>query len=153
MIMDDSISYTLTLNTGEKISVVEFNDENLSSLNSQLSLFIPNIMNKIDRIPHNVLQEAKLGYARKLEKLIRNTPVKCLLQIDKPICSEIKTCSIADRQKCRTSYKLKSLAAFPVCWEYEVPGEASIEVKNFAGNVVYAWRSGNYVFISVTDQM
>jgi len=150
-----STDFIIKLETGEKIHVVELDPERIIEINNEkVKNLMKNILSRCTKMPRYVIETAKLGGTREFEKLMNTPPVGCLLKIDKPVCAEINSCLMANKQKCTTKFlNMKSknyLGKFPICWEYEIEkteDNAYYEARNLASFIVLSWKENKLVVI------
>lgn len=139
------LEYNLTLSTGEELSFCEFDSQLIPELCKEdvrkaLS-FILRVCTTADR---HTIERAKRGETKPLERLLRTPPYGCLAKLDKPICSEIKVCSMANIKKCTTKNLEKKSGGFPICWSYSSENE---EAKYIASSIINFWKDGKYVLL------
>ena len=123
--IDHSLEYSLELVTGETIDVLEIESDDLSSISDP-------VMDLITVMPRQVLEEAKIGYTRPFERLLRTPPVGALIRLDAR-CDQMSTCPMRNAAACVTSHK-----KLPDCWTGDGVRDAE---------VVRAWKDGRYVIL------
>lgn len=153
------IDYVLKLGTGEELAVAELVPGLVPGMSDPAVVAAASpILLRCSRMPRHVLESAKIGNSREFEALVGTPPIGCLLKLDRPVCSEIRFCLMADREKCTTRYvdpgRRGAIGMFPPCWDFEVldadPGVASL-ARQIASGVVSAWKAGQTVVV-VTDE-
>lgn len=145
--------YSLKLGTGETILITEvpvgaMNSSVQQAFNNPRSLeMVFSIIALCTKVPRQVLEDAKIGYTKPLENLLRTPPAGALMKLDYPVCANINDCIMAT-DKCTARAGMKN----PECWEYS-PTNHDLEIdtitaKEIARTVVMAWRDGRHVIIS-----
>lgn len=138
------LEYSVALETGEVIDVLELDPEtcpallDLEVLRSSMWL-----LRHCTRATRRVLEDAKGGWAGPLQEALGTPPAGCLLRMEKPVCAIIGECGIADEALCTTRNLKKGIGRFPVCWEADVPREGA----DLTYRVVHAWKEGRWVVI------
>ncbi|KKL45204.1 hypothetical protein LCGC14_2358020 [marine sediment metagenome] len=150
--MTGGLEYSLTLETGEEVEILELDPETCPELRSEdVRSAASHVLGRCTYTPRDVLEEAKGGFCKRLQELLRTPPIGCLLTVSNPECSELETCGIADRSLCTLRYVSKSGGKFPICWEAgpskPCPDDIGMQVRDLAGRVAHAWREGRYVII------
>lgn len=144
------LEYEIELETGERMSVAEFDPGRVPCLSDPevLRAAAP-VLKRCSRIPRPVLESAKMGHSREFEELVGTPPVGCLLRLERPVCAEIGFCASADPVRCTTRYvapgRRWAVGRFPPCWEFEVLDErpeVASGARALAASVVAAWRGG-----------
>ena len=156
-----TFEYGLDLSTGEKIWITEIA---IGALDKQtLTAFkIPEldlVLMHCTKVPRSDMDDAKIGYTKPLERLLRTPPVGILMKFARPVCENISTCAMANPKKCTVRYrapreKPEAIASFPECWDFDArlskttPIEIETTVREIANYIVAAWRWSRYVIIS-----
>jgi hypothetical protein len=151
-----TFEYSLVLSTGEKLAISEvvvgaldswcaraFSDPNAKRA-------IAPILALCTKAPPNVMDDAKIGHTKPLEKLLKTPPIGALMKIDKPICSSFKSCASANAS-CTTQFVGKN-KSFPKCWDYYVTDPDNFTnsmsaAQELVKDIVMAWRDSRYVVI------
>jgi len=140
-----SVDYSLVLGTGEKMHFAELDEGSVEALHDAAAKeSISGILDKCTRVCHSTLEEAKLGHTKGLEKALKTPPFGAMMKIDKPICSQIGCCVMANLSKCTTRNCEQKGGLFPECWEYSTTNPVGAEL---ARCIVHAWRQGFQVLI------
>lgn len=149
-----TFEYNLFLGTGEKLDVTEIAMGALDAWARQVFTdpaarqLIAAVEGLCTRVPRCVMDDAKAGYTKPLERLLKTPPAGAMLRLDKPQCFSLSSCAMANPDRCTTRS-----AKLPECWDYDI-GEHSdftdsmAAAQEFAKTVVMAWRDGRYVIIS-----
>ena len=150
--MTGGLEYSLVLETGEGLDVLELDPETCSELRSEaVRIAAFHILKRCTFVQREVLEEAKGGFCKRLQELLRTPPIGCLLTVSDPECSELEECGTADRSICTLRHISKSGGKFPICWEARAsqpcPDDIKMQVRDLAGRVVHAWRENRYVII------
>jgi hypothetical protein len=146
--------YSLNLCTGETIRVSEISmgalDKFEKSAFEDPATFeaMSSIISLCTKAPHQAMEDAKIGHTKPLEKLLRTPPVGTLMKVDRPVCTNMFDCAMADSKKCTTRF-----SKFPECWDYAMDGDGDLTNSMVAAHeivkeIVMAWRDGRYVIIS-----
>jgi hypothetical protein len=146
------LEYSLVLETGEEIDILELDPEVYVELQSaEVKAAASSILKRCSYVSRDVLEEAKNGFCKRLQESLRTPPLGCLLTITEPECVLMEECGIADRAICTTRYVFKSEGKFPVCWEARLSEPCSEDVgrkaRDLTSRVVHAWRENRYVII------
>lgn len=146
------VEYTLHLNTGEVISVSEFDANVITDLTSpEVMRAITPVLKRCTFMPRSVIEEAKMGYTAKFESLMRTSPIGAMLKLDIPICGMIKDCASAIKTICTTRNIEGKLGNFPICWEVATPRLTPDDIKERAQRlafvIIHSWRMGKYVLL------
>lgn len=148
-----AFEYSLNLSTGEKIDVLEIPLKALDSWSKRAFQdpiafkSMSGILSLCTTATHQAMEDAKIGYTKPLERLLKTPPIGILIKLDRPVCMSISDCAMADRKKCTTKFD-----KFPECWDYALDVEGDFtEVVTIAHEIVkqivMAWRDGRYVII------
>ena len=151
--------YSLKLGTGETIDVAEIAMGALDAWSKQAfddqaaGKSIAGILLLCTKVPRQAVEDAKIGYAKPLERLLRTPPAGALLKLDRPACANISDCAMADAHKCTTLFASVSVK-FPECWDYDLASGSNFTdpmaaAQEVAKTIVMAWRDGRHVVISV----
>lgn len=141
--------YSLNLSTGERIKISEIPISTLDK--NYFEAFglaeISGVVSLCTNAPTQAMHDAKVGYTKPLEKMLRTPPVGALMKVDRPVCVNINDCAMADSKKCTARF-----SKFPECWEYEVYNDSDLNViklsaKDIVRRIAIAWRDGRYVII------
>jgi hypothetical protein len=152
----DPVEYTLHLGTGEEMLFTELDDRVIPALQDKRVVgALHGILRRCTPVTHSILQEAKLGHTKSLENLLRTPPIGSLLKLDKPICSQIGCCVMADVRRCTTNNIKGKLGIFPDCWAYAVDipiieidkAYVMMAAGEISRCVVNAWKANRYVLI------
>lgn len=144
--------YSLSLTTGERIDVSELDPGLLGEEWSEaVAAAVRPLTDMCAHVPREAVEAAKLGYDTELKRLLRD-PVGCLVMLDRPVCSVIRDCPMAVREKCTTrNATARKGGLFPVCWEWQVPDDLDpvLEpaVQAAAQAIVHAWRQKRHVLV------
>jgi hypothetical protein len=146
------LEYSLVLETGEGLDVLELDSETCPELRSEaVRVAASHVLRRCTFAPQDVLEEAKRGFCKRLQDLLRTPPVGCLLSVADPECALLDECGIADSALCTTRFVSRRGGRFPVCWEARpsraCPEDVRALARDLAGRVVHAWRDGRYVVI------
>jgi len=152
-----TFEYSLHLDTGETMEIVEISMKALDAWTEKAfsdpaaSKALTGLLSLCTKVPHQILEDAKIGYTKPLERLLKSPPVGALMKLDKPACFNVSDCIMADKDKCTTRFWSKA-AKFPECWDYHLPQDeftsAMAAAQEIAKVIVMAWRDGKYVIIS-----
>lgn len=148
-----TFEYVLTLSTGEQLKVVEIAMKALDSRCSKAfedQALFP-ILSMCTRVPSSVMNDAKIGHTKPLERLLKTPPVGALMKLDKPACLNIKDCAAASAD-C-TTQAVRRGKSFPECWDYDMGlvddfSDGMMAAREVARIVIAAWRDSAYVIIS-----
>ena len=150
MIIITPFNYLITLSTGEKITVAEFDAEHIPTLRVK-SVFdaSKDVISRCSIVSRQVMEEAKKGLDTKFKHLLRSPPYGALLKIQSSVCSEKKLCSMYSSMKCTTKNISKNGGAFPECFEYQIldnklPPLIEENVKSLCTAIILALRAGWY---------
>ena len=140
----NGLEYSVDLDTGERIDVLELDPETCPGLRDPEVLRDAMwILRLCTRATRRALEDAKGGWGGPLQEALGTPPVGCLLQMEKPACSIIGECGIADAGLCTTRNLKKGLGRFPVCGEADVAPDGA----DLTRQVVHAWKEGRWVII------
>jgi hypothetical protein len=137
------LEYSLILSTQELLLVTEIQQTMISDVTD---IVLDDILQHCTRVPHDVLQDAKIGGTKPLEKLLRTPPQGCLVKLVYSTCSELQSCSKADRQLCSTTIIKRKKKTIPRCWQAQSQHENGLS-RSIGTTIVHAWKDGRYVFI------
>jgi hypothetical protein len=155
----ETFEYSLQLGTGEAIAITEISLKALDDWarkafdDAKSSKAIAGVVGLCSKIPHQIMEDAKIGYTKPLEHLLRIPSIGALTKLDRPRCSNISECAMADERKCTTRH-LSTSGKFPECWDYSLAGQdeeftdSMAAAQEIAKVIVMAWRDGRYVIIS-----
>lgn len=151
--------YVLHLGTGENLSVLEIDMAALDAWSRQAfddpcaKKALSSIFSLCTRVSKEAIEDAKIGWTKPLEKLLRTPPIGALLKLDKPICFNLRDCAMADPNKCTTRPACKNIS-LPECWDYDIGTAKDFPNSMIAAQevaktiVVTGWSNGKYVIIS-----
>lgn len=150
--------YSLQLDTGETLSVAEIPMRALDEWSRKAfadpksAKAMSTILALCTRAPHAVMEDAKTGYTKPLERLLRTPPIGALVKLDRPVCMNVSSCVMSDKRKCTTQF-LHVSEKFPECWDYSLEDDGDftdgmIAAHEIVKTIVMAWRDGRYVIIS-----
>ncbi len=148
------VEYVLRLSTGEEILASELDPESVPVLQDPVVVLLADaVLSRCTRAPRWAIEDAKSGFPESLEPLLRTPPAGCLLRMSRPVCAEMKTCVLADRDRCSTVRAGKrGLPGFPLCWTFDVPDSKDAvrasAARDLADSIVLAWRDGRHVLIA-----
>lgn len=151
------LEYELDLSTGERLSFCELDLELVPELgNDDLRLALSFILGLCTHIDKGVVEKAKRGDVKPFERLLRTPPYGCLLKLDRPVCSQIRSCASAKARECTTKNLVRKIGKFPFCWTYNLPEgtpeSVSLSAQYIASHIVGAWKEGRYVIIVGEEQ-
>jgi hypothetical protein len=113
---------------------------------------IKSVTDLCTKISREMLNDAKVGYTKLMERNLGTPPVGALFKIDKPVCANINCCIMADKNKCTTNLS-GNIINFPECWEYNLnikeDSEMYTDLKDISRSIVLSWKENNYVMISL----
>jgi hypothetical protein len=149
-----TFEYSLELSTGERLAVTEIAMGALDSWmtkafsDAAARQLLAGVLDLCTRAPRCVLDDAKIGYTKPLERLLKTPPSGALMRLDKPECFSMSNCAVADKAKCTARFD-----KFPECWDYDIGHsddftDAMSAAQELAKTVVFAWKDGRYVIIS-----
>jgi hypothetical protein len=147
----EPVEYTLYLNTGERIEVLELDAERIEALRiPEITMALSKLLSLCNSITRLAVEEAKRGYSDKLESQLRTSPVAALLKIDKPKCVEFRQCPAVKKLNCDTTKIADSRKKLlPICWEYSVSEELTgvnrVMAVDLARHIVHAWSHRMYI--------
>ena len=154
-----TFEYSLQLGTGESLDVAEIVMATLDDWSRKAfedpaaAKAMHKVTSLCSRIPHRIMEYAKIGYTKPLERLLKTPPIGALMKLDKPECLNLSDCAMADQHKCTTRFLLAS-AKFPECWDYTLIGkdeeftDGMVAAQEIVKTIVMAWRDGRHVIIS-----
>jgi len=148
------VEYTLSLSTGEEITVSELDPESIPCLTDPVVVRLADaVLSRCTRAPRDAIEDAKSGLPESLEAYVRTPPVGCLAKLSIPVCAELKFCVISDPVRCSTRHRSKRGGPdFPMCWTFAVPSggtpEQSSQARDLADSIVSAWRDNRLVVIA-----
>lgn len=129
----NQLNYRLELGTREIIDIfeIELDGNELDG----------NVFQLCSHVPRSILEEAKGGWTKPLERMLRTPPVGALLRLNLT-CASIDGCPIGKFPNCSTSFldRKERHGAFPDCWMHARGWESTV--------IVHAWRNGLYVIIA-----
>jgi hypothetical protein len=150
----EPVEYTLYLNTGERIEVLELDVERVEALQIlEVTENLPKLLSLCNSVTRLAIEEAKRGYSDKLENQLRTSPIAALLKIDKPKCVEFRQCPVVKKLNCDTTKIVDSKRKLlPICWEYSIDekltGMNRVLAIDLARHIVHAWSHRIYVLIT-----
>ncbi len=139
------IEYSLVLSTGETIEIAEIDlDFVLDKSENVMSGAAP-ILALCGHVTRAIMEESKSGYDANLKLLLRD-PWRAMMKLSDPVCSEIKSCAMANEKECTTRYNNGKKGKFPICFSYN-PNQISYGAKMLCDTIIQLWRRGLYVVI------
>lgn len=147
-------SYSILLSTGETLEIAEIPVRAMDSwtkkaLEEPIRSEIRGVLSLCTKAPHSAMEDAKIGYTKPLERLIRISPIGALTKLDRPMCAHAKDCIMVQGPACSARPAAKK---FPECWDYSLLTETFEDghsaAQELAKAIVMAWRDGKYVVIS-----
>lgn len=143
--------YVLSLSTGERIIIAEFDPAHIPELSMKSALDgCASLISKVSHVEREFLEEAKLGYDTNFLKRLRSPPHLCLVQVANPSCAlnDIRVCVMAS-PACHTKQTKNKLGIFPECFTYlpeeeKDPGE---HARSLGTAIILAWRKGHHAVI------
>lgn len=146
------LEYEITLSTGERLTISEFDPDVIPELHDEeVRKACASVLKLCSYMSRAVVEGAKRGDLKPFERALKTPSYGCLLKIDTPECSEVRSCIFVKSKECTTKYQIKKLGKFPICWSYRVPSGYSqsltISAQILATSIVNEWREGRYVII------
>lgn len=149
-----TFEYSIELSTKETLHILEISLEAIDDWSKKAftdldaARVIHGVLSLCTKVPHSVLEEAKYGYTKPLERLLKTPPVGALMKIDRPVCLNINDCAMANRQRCTTRSH-----GFPECWDYSMGDcdeltDSMLSAQEAVKAIVMAWRDNRYAIIS-----
>jgi len=154
-----TFEYSLQLGTGETIDIAEIpmgalDDWTRKAFEDPASVkAMAGVLSLCTRVSHQVLEDAKIGWTKPLECMLKAPPIAALMKLDRPECLNLSDCAMADQHKCTTRFLIAS-AKFPECWDYALLGrdeeftDGMVAAQEVVKIIVMAWRDGRNVVIS-----
>lgn len=135
-----SVEYSLSLSTGERVDVSEYDYERTPAV-----LSLPeDVLEGCSMLAREDVESAKRGYDFVLRNSMRD-PLSGMLKMRDPVCALIRECAMADRKVC-TSKNVRGRKKLPVCWEH---ASEDLDVRAVVSSIVLAWAAGRRVILVV----
>jgi len=141
--------YLLHVSTGETLKISEIDIGRIADEDFvQILKDRPKPLDWVPYIYKSIMEEAKIGYDKKLLDLIGVPPHAALLRLSSYKCSERKDC-LSSQPKCTLiplrKYKSRE---FPSCWLYESGDQKSSELIT---SIIFKWLDNERVIVVIPD--
>lgn len=142
------LEYPVKLSNGEVIKIAEIDIGRIDDpFYREALLGDVHPLNRIPRIPFELVEEMKLGYDGRIRNRLGSNPIAHLLQLKySEQCTHSKTCITYNDKTCRLLGSDKSVNKRLLnCWEYK---ESDNKLRDLITSVSFKWAENFHVIIT-----